>query len=134
MDNLEHICISNDLLKFNTYLGRKKYEYQLMYYSLFVVFYFNISLVFSLINNIYLLAIAVFLMRFSGHLMSHTSTTAISRFYEKLEVSFLLFWFFLLQNLFINFNCTICNLFLENNRQGIAILTIIFLPIIYEMY
>ena len=42
------------------------------------------SLFFSFINIIYLLAIGIFLMRFSGQgLMSHTSTTTISRFFEK---------------------------------------------------
>ena len=77
-----------------------------MYYSLFVVILLSISsLVFSLINNIYLLAIAVFLMRFSGQgLMSHTSTTAISRFYEKSRGKALsTIWFGIYCNLFYQF-------------------------------
>ena len=107
-----------------------------MYYSLFVVILLSISsLVFSLINNIYLLAIAVFLMRFSGQgLMSHTSTTAISRFYEKSRGKALsTIWFGLSTAEFI-LPILITYLFViyswRTIWQGIAILTIIFLPII----
>ena len=67
------------------WVGKKIDEYKLLNYSLFVVLLLSISsLFFSFISNIYLLAVGIFLMRFSGQgLMSHTSTTAISRFFEK---------------------------------------------------
>ena len=67
------------------WVGKKIDEYQIIYYSFFVVLLlFFSSLFFSFINNIYLLALGIFLMRFSGQgLMSHTSTTTVSRFFEK---------------------------------------------------
>ena len=67
------------------WVGKKIDEYQIFYYSFFVVILlFLSSLFFSFINSIFLLAIGIFLMRFSGQgLMSHTSTTTISRFFEK---------------------------------------------------
>ena len=54
-------------------------------YSLFViVLLFFSALFFSFINSFYFLALGIFLMRFSGQgLMSHTSTTTISRFFER---------------------------------------------------
>ena len=69
------------------WVGKKIDEFQLLYYSLFVVILLAFSsLIFSLIDTIYLLIFGVFLMRFSGQgLMSHTSTTAISRFFEDQE-------------------------------------------------
>ena len=67
------------------WVGKKIDDYRILNYSLFVVILlFASSLFFSFINSIYLLAIGIFLMRFSGQgLMSHTSTTTISRFFEK---------------------------------------------------
>ena len=70
------------------WVGKKKIDdYRILNYSLFVVILlFASSLFFSFINSIYLLAIGIFLMRFSGQgLMSHTSTTTISRFLKDLE-------------------------------------------------
>ena len=67
------------------WVGKKIDEYSLLHYSLFVVILLSISsLFFSYIESIYFLFVGIFLMRFSGQgLMSHTSTTAISRFFEK---------------------------------------------------
>ena len=67
------------------WVGKKIDEYQIIYYSFFVILLlFFSSLFFSFINSIIFLSIGIFLMRFSGQgLMSHTSTTTISRFFEK---------------------------------------------------
>ena len=65
--------------------GKKIDEFRLLDYSFFVIILLFLStLFFSFINSIYFLAIGIFLMRFSGQgLMSHTSSTAISRYFEK---------------------------------------------------
>ena len=75
------ICSSIVLIWF----GKKIDEYKLLNYSIVVIgFLFFSSVFFSLINNIYLLIMAIFLMRFSGQgLMSHTSSTTISRYFNK---------------------------------------------------
>ena len=75
------VCSSLALIWF----GKKIDEYKLFNYSLIVVFLLIFSsFFFSLINNLYLLIFGVFLMRFSGQgLMSHTSTTTISRYFNK---------------------------------------------------
>ena len=58
---------------------------RLFNYSLIVIgFLFFSSLFFSFINSVYFLIVAIFLMRFSGQgLMSHTSSTTISRYFNK---------------------------------------------------
>ena len=75
------ICSSLLLVWF----GKKIDEYRLFNYSLIVVgILFFSSFFFSLIYNVYFLIIAIFLMRFSGQgLMSHTSSTTISRYFNK---------------------------------------------------
>ena len=75
------ICSSIVLVWF----GKKIDEYKLLNYSIVVIgILFFSSIFFSLINNIYLLIVAIFLMRFSGQgLMSHTSSTTISRYFNK---------------------------------------------------
>ena len=75
------ICSSIVLIWF----GKKIDEFKLFNYSLIVIIIlFSSSFLFSLINSIYFLAIAIFLMRFSGQgLMSHTSSTTISRYFNK---------------------------------------------------
>ena len=75
------ICSSIVLVWF----GKKIDEYKLLNYSIVVIgILFFSSIFFSLINNIYSLVIAIFLMRFSGQgLMSHTSSTTISRYFNK---------------------------------------------------
>ena len=75
------ICSSLVLIWF----GKKIDEIKIFNYSLIVIsFLFFSSLFFSFINSIYLLIIAIFLMRFSGQgLMSHTSSTTISRYFNR---------------------------------------------------
>ena len=65
--------------------GKKIDDFRLLHYAfLVIILLFFSTLFFSFINNIYFLAIGIFLMRFSGQgLMSHTSSTAISRYFEK---------------------------------------------------
>ena len=67
------------------WIGKKIDDYRILNYSFFVVILlFASTLFFSFINSIYFLAVAIFLMRLSGQgLMSHASTTTISRFFEK---------------------------------------------------
>ena len=67
------------------WVGKKIDDFKLVNYSFFVIILLSLSsLLFSFINSIYFLAIGIFLMRFSGQgLMSHTSTTTISRFFER---------------------------------------------------
>ena len=62
-------------------------DYRILNYSLFVVILlFASSLFFSFINSIYLLAIGIFLMRFSGQgLMSHTPQQLFPDFSKDLE-------------------------------------------------
>jgi len=78
---LATICSSLVLIWF----GKKIDDFKLLNYSLVVIFLLIISsFFFSLISNLYLLIIGIFLMRFSGQgLMSHTSTTAISRYFNQ---------------------------------------------------
>jgi len=75
------ICSSLTLI----WIGKKIDDYRILNYSFFVIILlFLSSLLFSFINSVYFLAAAIFLMRLSGQgLMSHTSTTTISRFFEK---------------------------------------------------
>ena len=75
------ICSSLVLIWF----GKKIDEIRIFNYSLIVIgFLFFSSLLFSFINNLYFLIVAIFLIRFSGQgLMSHTSTTTISRYFNK---------------------------------------------------
>ena len=75
------ICSSIVLVWF----GKKIDEFKLFKYSIIVVgVLFFSSIVFSFITNLYLLALGIFLMRFSGQgLMSHTSSTTISRYFNK---------------------------------------------------
>ena len=75
------ICSSIVLVWF----GKKIDEHKLFNYSIVVIgILFFSSIFFSLVNNIYLLVVAIFLMRFSGQgLMSHTSSTTISRYFNK---------------------------------------------------
>ena len=118
------------------WVGKKIDDYKLLNYSLFNVILLSISaLLFSFINNIYFLALGVFLMRFSGQgLMSHTSTTAISRYFEKTRGKALsTIWFGLSTAEFI-LPVLITYLFLiyswRSIWQGIAFLIIIFLPFV----
>ena len=118
------------------WVGKKIDEYQIFYYSFFVIILlFLSSLFFSFINNIFLLAIGIFLMRFSGQgLMSHTSTTTISRFFEKSRGKALsTIWFGLssaefILPVFVTYFFVIYSW--RTVWQGIAIIIILFLPIV----
>ena len=118
------------------WVGKKIDDLRLLYYSLFVVILLSISsLLFSFINSIYFLAAGIFLMRFSGQgLMSHTSTTAISRYFNKSRGKALsAIWFGLSTAEFILPVFVTYLMFLYSWRsvwQGIAILIVILLPII----
>ena len=118
------------------WVGKKIDEYQIIYYSFFViVLLFFSSLFFSFINSIIFLSIGIFLMRFSGQgLMSHTSTTTISRFFEKSRGKALsTIWFGLSSAEFI-LPVLVTYLFViyswRSVWQGIAIIVIIFLPFV----
>ena len=118
------------------WVGKKIDEYQIFYYSFFVIILlFLSSLFFSFINSIILLAIGIFLMRFSGQgLMSHTSTTTISRFFEKSRGKALsTIWFGLssaefILPVFVTYFFVIYSW--RTVWQGIAIIIILFLPIV----
>ena len=118
------------------WVGKKIDEYQIFYYSIFVIILlFLSSLFFSFINSIFLLAIGIFLMRFSGQgLMSHTSTTTISRFFEKSRGKALsTIWFGLssaefILPVFVTYFFVIYSW--RTVWQGIAIIIILFLPIV----
>ena len=118
------------------WVGKKIDDYKLINYSLFVIILlFLSSLFFSFINSIYFLAIGIFLMRFSGQgLMSHTSATAITRFFDKSRGKALsTIWFGLSSAEFI-LPVLVTYLFLiyswRTVWQGIAILVILFLPLV----
>ena len=118
------------------WVGKKIDDYQIIYYSFFVILLlFLSSIFFSLINSIYLLAAGIFLMRFSGQgLMSHASTTTISRFFERSRGKALsTIWFGLSSAEFI-LPVLITYLFViyswRTVWQGIAILIILFLPFV----
>ena len=118
------------------WVGKKIDEYLIIFYSFFVIFLLFLStLFFSFINSVYLLAIAIFLMRFSGQgLMSHTSTTTISRYFEKSRGKALsIIWFGLSSAEFILPVLITYMLILYSWRtvwQGIALIIILFLPIV----
>ena len=118
------------------WVGKKIDEYQIIYYSFFVILLlFLSSLFFSIINSIYFLAVGIFLMRFSGQgLMSHASTTTISRFFDRSRGKALsTIWFGLSSAEFI-LPVLITYLFVVYSWrtvwQGIAILIILFLPFV----
>merc|ERR1712127_1132315 len=90
---------------------------------------------FSFINSIYFLAFGIFLMRLSGQgLMSHTSTTTISRFFEKSRGKALsTIWFGLSTAEFILPVLVTYFFLLYSWRtvwQGISIMVIILLPFV----
>ena len=118
------------------WVGKKIDDYRILNYSFFVIILlFLSSLFFSFINSIYFLALGIFLMRFSGQgLMSHTSTTTISRFFERTRGKALsTAWFGLSTAEFILPVLVTYLLVIYSWRsvwQGIAILVILFLPIV----
>ena len=118
------------------WVGKKIDDYRILNYSFFVVILLFISsLLFSFINSVYFLAVGIFLMRLSGQgLMSHASTTTISRYFEKTRGKALsTIWFGLSTAEFI-LPVLVTYFFLiyswRTVWQGIAILIIIFLPLV----
>jgi len=116
--------------------GKKIDDFRLLNYSFFVIILLFLStLFFSFINNVYFLAVGIFLMRFSGQgLMSHTSSTAISRYFEKSRGKALsAIWFGLSTAEFILPVLIIYFLTIYSWRsiwQGISIMIILILPLI----
>ena len=116
--------------------GKKIDDFRLLNYSFFVIILlFFSTLFFSFINSIYFLAVGIFLMRFTGQgLMSHTSSTTISRYFEKSRGKALsAIWFGLSTAEFILPVLIIYFLTIYSWRsvwQGISIMVIIILPLI----
>jgi predicted MFS family arabinose efflux permease len=118
------------------WVGKKIDDYRILNYSFFVVILlFVSSLFFSFIDSIFFLVVGIFLMRLSGQgLMSHTSTTTISRFFEKSRGKALsTIWFGLSTAEFI-LPVLVTYFFLVYSWrtvwQGIAILVFLFLPFV----
>ena len=67
------------------WVGKKIDDINISKFALFVILLLSFSsFFFSKISSVYLLFIAIFLMRFAGQgLMSHTATTTISRYFTK---------------------------------------------------
>ena len=67
------------------WVGKKIDDYKLVHYSIFVVILLSFaSFFFSTVNTVIFLLVGIFLLRLSGQgLMSHTASTAISRYFEK---------------------------------------------------
>ena len=129
---LATICSSLLLI----WVGKKIDDYRILNYSFFVIILlFFSSLAFSFINSIYFLAFGIFLMRLSGQgLMSHASTTTISRFFEKSRGKALsTVWFGLSTAEFV-LPVLITYFFViyswRTVWQGIAILIILILPFV----
>ena len=118
------------------WVGKKIDDYSILNYSFFVILLlFFSSLFFSFINSIYFLALGIFLMRFSGQgLMSHTSTTTISRFFERSRGKALsTIWFGLSTAEFILPVLTTYFFLVYSWRtvwQAIAVLILLFLPFV----
>ena len=116
--------------------GKKIDDFRLINYSFYVIILlFFSSLFFSFIDSVYLLAVGIFLMRFSGQgLMGHTSTTAISRYFDKSRGRALsTIWFGLSTAEFILPVLVIYFLTIYSWRsvwQGISIMVILILPLI----
>jgi predicted MFS family arabinose efflux permease len=116
--------------------GKKIDDFRLINYSFFVIILLFFSILFfSFINNIFFLALGIFLMRFSGQgLMSHTSSTAISRYFEKSRGKALsAIWFGLSTAEFILPVLVIYFLTIYSWRsvwQGISVIVILILPLI----
>ena len=118
------------------WFGKKIDEFKLFNYSFVVIFLlFFSTFFFSLISNVYLLMIAIFFMRFSGQgLMSHTATTAVSRFFSKSRgKSLSAIWLGLSSAEFILPILIVFLISLFSWRtvwQFISLITIIFLPLV----
>ena len=67
------------------WIGKKIDDIRLLYYSIFVVILLSFSSIFfSYVNGVLFLFFGIFFLRLSGQgLMSHTASTATSRYFEK---------------------------------------------------
>ena len=67
------------------WIGKKIDDINILNFSLLVIILLSFScFFFSKISSVYILFIAIFLMRFSGQgMMSHTATTTVSRYFTK---------------------------------------------------
>ena len=118
------------------WIGKKIDDIKLLYFSLFVIFLlFKSFLFFSFVNTIYLLFLGLFLLRLSGQgLMSHTATTAISRYFDqKRGKSLSIAWLGLSSAEFILPITVVFFLTIYSWRSiwlSISILVILFLPLL----
>ena len=118
------------------WIGKKIDDMSALKFSLFVIVLFSIaSYFFSTIKIVPLLFIGIFLLRLSGQgLMSHTSSTTVSRYFEKSRGRALsIAWFGLstaefILPVFIVFLLTVTSW--QNIWISISLVLIIFLPII----
>ena len=117
------------------WFGKKIDEFNLFNYSfLVVILLFFSTIFFSFVNSVYFLFFGIFFLRFSGQgLMNHTSTTAISRYFDKSRgKSLSIAWFGLSTAEFISPVLVIFFLTLYSWQyvwKGIALLILIILPI-----
>ena len=117
------------------WIGKKIDDINILKFSLLVIILLSFScFFFSKISSVYILFIAIFLMRFSGQgMMSHTATTTISRYFNKSRGKALSTgWFGLSTAEFILPVLMIFLLGLTDWRNiwiAISILVIIFLPL-----
>jgi predicted MFS family arabinose efflux permease len=117
------------------WIGKKIDDINILNFSLLVIILLSFScFFFSKISSVYILFIAIFLMRFSGQgMMSHTATTTISRYFNKSRGKALSTgWFGLSTAEFILPVLMIFLLGLTDWRNiwiAISVLVIIFLPL-----
>ena len=121
---------------FLIWLGKKIDDINIFKFAFFVIVLLSFScFFFSTISSVFVLFVAIFLMRFSGQgMMSHTATTTISRYFSKSRGKALSTgWFGLSAAEFI---LPVLMIYLlavydwKNIWIAISILVIIFLPII----
>ncbi len=117
------------------WLGKKIDDLKLVNYSLLVVIFLTFAaLFFSFINGIIFLAIGIFFLRLSGQgLMAHTASTAVARYFDQSRGKALsCIWVgmslgeFLLP-IIIVYSLTF--IYWRNLWQGLAVMTLLFLPI-----
>ena len=118
------------------WIGKKIDDVNILKFASYVIIFLSAScFIFSKISSVIFLFIGIFLMRLSGQgLMSHASTTTISRFFERSRGKALsTIWFGLSTAEFI-LPVLITYFFLiyswRTVWQGIAILIILFLPFV----
>jgi predicted MFS family arabinose efflux permease len=125
------LCSSLTLI----WLGKKIDDLKLVNYSLLVVIFLTFAaLFFSFINGIIFLAIGIFFLRLSGQgLMTHTASTAITRYFDQSRGRALSYiWVgmslgeFLLPVIIVYF---LTFIYWRNLWQGLAVIILLFLPV-----